>query len=401
MKIKKHVALCLLSVISFFLPNSTSAQLLLTEIMYDPSGTDTGREWVEIYNDGNTPVDLTQFRLFENSVAHSMKAFNAPSALLLADTYAIVADNPEKFLLDYPSYADLLIDSAFSLNNTGESVAIQSSDGVVESNVTYSTEWGAVGTGNSLQLSAGIWIPAAPTTAMKNATVPADESVDSNTSGATNTGTSTSSSSGSSSGANSTSSHNSQVSVSAYKPKINFEVSVGRDRYGFVNTPLKFVANHNQDKTSGMKFLWTSGDGDYAKGKVFEHTYTYEGEYNLVLNASYQNHQSVSRNKIYIRTPVVSVSMITRGKLVDIMFENRGEFEVNVGGYQVEISALGYSDTFEIPQDTIISAKKSIIIPSEITNFESEVLPNSIKVLYPNGRVMFDSIISSLNNIIP
>jgi plastocyanin len=398
MKIKKHVALFTLLVSLFMSPHFVVAKIVITEIMYDPSGTDTGREWIEIYNDGSGPVDMATLRFFENNVAHTMKAHNAPAALLLADTYAIVADNPEKFLIDYPTYAGLLIDSAFSLNNTGEPLSIQTVDAIVDSTVTYSVEWGAAGNGNSLQLSDSIWIPALPTIAVANATIPADESGEetetTDTTSATNS-TSTESGGGTST-TNTTSTHNSHIPVSTYKPKVKFEVTAGRDRYGFVNTPLIFVPAHNQESGSGMRFLWSSGDGDFSKGKTFEHTYKYPGEYNLVLNASYQGMQSVSRNKVFIRTPDITANIINRGKLVDIMLMNGGEFEVNVGGYEVQVSDRGKMQRFEIPQDTIISGRKDVIIPSEINGIEMDNTPDSLKIIYPSGATLFELIYSDI-----
>jgi plastocyanin len=388
----------LLVVISAIIPHVVSANIILTEIMYDPPGADTGREWIEVYNNADSPIDLATLRFFENNVAHTMKTYNAPAALLLANTHAIIADNPDKFLIDYPMYAGLLIDSAFSLNNTGEPLSIQTSDAVVQSTVTYSVEWGAAGTGNSLQLSDGLWIPAAPTIGAINATVSIDESIneDSDTGGTSSSATTTTSTTNSNStntsgsSSNTTSSHNAQVPISSYKPKVKFEVSVGRDRYGFVNTPLTFVPAHNQDKNSGMKFSWTSGDGDYNTGKQFEHTYRYEGEYNLVLNASYHGMQSVSRNKIFIRTPDMKANIITRGKLVDIMLVNGGKFEVNVGGFEVHISDHERTRIFELPPDTIVNGGQTITIPSDISRLEADGGLFTAKILYPNGEVLYD-----------
>ncbi len=379
------------------IPDVMLSKVMITEIMYDPAGTDTGREWIEVYNDDSGSVDLANYRLFENGVAHTMKPFNAPAILLNAGVYAIVADNPEKFLVDYPTYNGLLIDSAFSLNNTGESLVFQTSDAVVESTVTYTTEWGGAGTGNSLQLSEGVWIPALPSVGVSNATVPVDESsADTNSASIASTSTSSSSTDSTSSSSNSSnttiyknSTHDSTVSVSTYKPKVKFEVSVGRDRYGFINTPLSFVPSHNQDTTSTMKFVWTSGDGDYVKNKKFEHTYMYEGEYNLVLNASYKGEQSVSRNKVFIRTPQITFRIINRGKLVDIMLENRGEFEVNVGGYVLVARGLTDNKKFEFPADTIIGASKNAVIPGEISKFKFDEIPAEVELLYPNGYELY------------
>ena len=50
----------------FLLPNFAFASISITEIMYDLDGSDTDREWVEIFNDGN-PVDLTGWKFNDGS----------------------------------------------------------------------------------------------------------------------------------------------------------------------------------------------------------------------------------------------------------------------------------------------------------------------------------------------
>jgi len=36
-----------------------ASSLQITEVMYNPAGNDTGREWVELYNSGSAAVTLT------------------------------------------------------------------------------------------------------------------------------------------------------------------------------------------------------------------------------------------------------------------------------------------------------------------------------------------------------
>jgi hypothetical protein len=40
-------------VMAFLFMPSVSGAVLINEIMYDLSGSDTGREWIEIYNNGS------------------------------------------------------------------------------------------------------------------------------------------------------------------------------------------------------------------------------------------------------------------------------------------------------------------------------------------------------------
>ena len=52
----------------FFFPFLGHAQVVITEVMYDAAGTDTGYEWVEIYNEGDTNIDIAQWFFYENNV---------------------------------------------------------------------------------------------------------------------------------------------------------------------------------------------------------------------------------------------------------------------------------------------------------------------------------------------
>jgi hypothetical protein len=133
------------------MPFPAAAQVTITEIMYDlAEGSDSGREWIEIYAAGT--VDLAKLKLVENGSNHAIKAMNGAS--VPAGTYAVIADNPAKFLAGNPGYAGLLFDSAFSLKNQGESIAIADAAGNAIDLVTYTNASGN-GTGDSLQRHPG------------------------------------------------------------------------------------------------------------------------------------------------------------------------------------------------------------------------------------------------------
>lgn len=150
--------------VALFLPALTSAQVIVTEIMYDLSeGSDAGREWIEVYNTGATPVALTELTLFESNKKHGI---TGESAILPPAIFAIVADKPEKFLADYPAYVGLIFDSAFSLSNEGEALELRRGDTVLDT-ATYTQSLGGNGSGESLQRTAlalgAAFAPGAPT----------------------------------------------------------------------------------------------------------------------------------------------------------------------------------------------------------------------------------------------
>ncbi len=131
------------------IPLSLHAQIRVSEIMYDLSeGSDSGREWIEIYNAGDGEVPVSTIRLLENGKKHDLKGSDSSS--IPAHTYAVIADSPEKFKADWPGYSGLLFDSAFSLNNSGETIALVTESEVLMDSVVY-TNASANGTGDSLQ----------------------------------------------------------------------------------------------------------------------------------------------------------------------------------------------------------------------------------------------------------
>jgi hypothetical protein len=148
-------SLCIIS------PAYASAEIIISEIMYDlPEGSDTGREWIEVYNDGES-VNLTEYYVLENGKERGITTNG--EAILPAGAYAVVADNAEKFAADWPEFRGALYDGSFRLNNTGEALSIIDPGGAASELVTYAKSLGGNGTGESLQRSGDGFAPGSPT----------------------------------------------------------------------------------------------------------------------------------------------------------------------------------------------------------------------------------------------
>src|SRR3989344_884086 len=142
--------------VAFLFPcTSFAAQVAITEIMYDLSGTDTGREWIEIQNTGSDEVSFSKLKLYEANTNHGLTLFQG-NATTSAGGFAIIADDTTKFLVDNPIYSGTLFGSNFSLSNTGETIELRL-DGTAVSQVTYASSTGAAGDGHSLQRIGSAW----------------------------------------------------------------------------------------------------------------------------------------------------------------------------------------------------------------------------------------------------
>lgn len=141
-------------------PNA-NVSIAITEIMYDASGSDSGREWIEIWNSGDGTVYPEELKLVEGGSSHKL-TFNRGSRELWGNGYAVIAANANGFLEDHPSFAGSLFISSFSLNNTSEEIGFANKTKVLSS-VTYDSEWGGHGDGNSLQRDGSLWRSGVPT----------------------------------------------------------------------------------------------------------------------------------------------------------------------------------------------------------------------------------------------
>ncbi|MDF1696335.1 MAG: lamin tail domain-containing protein [Saprospiraceae bacterium] len=142
----------LLLLLCCFYSIMASAQLVITEISYNPpeSGTDS-LEYIELYNETGTDIDLAGYVIRDNN-PHTIAAGTVP-----AGGYAILAINPAAItaILGVPSIeiADI------ALSNGGEVIFIEDGDGNVIDEVSYDDnepwptfEDGADGAGATIEL---------------------------------------------------------------------------------------------------------------------------------------------------------------------------------------------------------------------------------------------------------
>lgn len=215
---------------------------LITEIMYNPDGADDGREWVEIYNNGTSTVDITSWKFFESDTNHNLTLIKG-QAKIAGGEYAVIANDDEKFLIDFPDYQGALFKSSFSLNNDGEILVIKNSDLKIDE-VNYKSQWGADGNGKSLQLINGQWQEAVPTPGKENST-------------------------------SQTNSNQPPIAVFNFSP-LN----------PTVNQAITFNAGSSTDSDNSISFYeWNFGDNDLVSSTevTTEYIYATPGSYNIEL----------------------------------------------------------------------------------------------------------------------
>ena len=184
--------------------------------------------------------------------------------------------------------------------------------------------------------------------------------------------------------------------LSDYTEPTTFEISAGRERLGYINSPVSFVAKNKVSKdlqNTKCNYVWNFGDGISEPGEKVEHIYKYAGDYNVILNGVCGNWRAISRTTIKIVE-----AKILMGKKEDgaIEISNQGKYEINLFDWKISAGNLNYS----FPMDTIISAGKSVTFPAEylkIPTASNDVILADVSGK-ENGRVNLKSQISNIKD---
>lgn len=352
-----------------FVPSYLShAQIIISEIMYDIEGADTNREWIEVQNTGSSSIDLTGWKFFEDDTNHGL-TLEQGDPVIPPSGFAVIVNNLSGFLGDNPSFTGVIFDSSFSLNNTGETLAIRNQELVDMDTVTYSSEIGGGGDGESLQKIGSGWIPSSPTPGFEGEATPLPQEENSTSTSPQQTN---------------------QESGQTNQSKGSFSVeqtifpNAGKDKKVVAGATILFEGEAfgiKKEPLINARFLWNFGDGGSSEGKSATHTYMHPGEYILVLNVSSGERSYSDRALIEVIESPIFIKSIVAGTDGYIEVINGSKEELDISWWQ-------FSDgfrSFAIPKGTIILGEKSLKFSNSITGMDG----NTVSFLYPNGRVAY------------
>lgn len=352
-------------------PSLACGQVIISEVMYDLEGSDSGREWIEVFNTGGGSVNLADWKLFENNSNHSIVAYSGGETLA-SGAYAILADNPAKFLEDWPGFGGLLFDTTFSFSNAGETLTLRccGSDAVDVDSVSYTAELGGAGDGQTLHRKNPentALTPAAPSPGAGSLSV---------IEGSTND----SPSSGSSAAETQTDAQTSGTTSSVQ------EVSVdgGTDRFVIALSDISFKASaYNRSKNSleDVSFMWNFGDGSTAPGAAVVHRFEYPGKYVVVVMGSKDGVSGVDRFTVTAESAQLALRVLPD---MSIEIKNTAVRDIDLSRWIIQSS----TNRFMFPENSLVLSKQTMRIAPQTLHF----YPGSTtEIAYPSGAVAFSA----------
>lgn len=397
LKTREYICRFLVIGICFLFAAPATQALQISEIHFDPDGSDTDREWIEVYNDGLSVIDLTEVKFFEANVNHGIDIFNQPNSTeknIAGGEYAVVVQNIDKFKADFPTYSGKIFKASFSLSNTGETLALKDKSGNILYSITY-TESDKQAVPSPGQVNSG------GTTSTNN-----NSNTDSSTTNATTT-TSTSTS-------NNSSDQNTNGIINyfykSYWPETEkIYVKAGENKVvmqgqEIVFSPKVLDGNKKEIKSTGgsVQFRWNFGDGYTSDKREGLHAYKFVGEFVAVLQVNYNGY--VDEDKMYVKVvePRVNIKIVEKimdGQSVDILeIENNNNFELDLGNLQL-INETGKK--FLLPEKTVVLGNKSILLGPDLTGFASSTEKVTISLL--SGKILskFEKVLVQASTTLP
>ncbi len=338
----------------------TSA-LTINEVMSNPVGDDSGREWFELYNNTDESIDLTALTISIKGGSYVGVTPVSGGVMISPHGYAIIGSTVSgatRFTQDYPAYSGVLFKSSISLVNTGvTSIDIKLGGVSVDSLPSYT----AAKEGSTYSFIGGAFAEGTPTPGEENkinSSPPGDAT---------------------------TTPPSSQTTVGQSPPSADIVLYLPNERLIVAGAPALFSVSsltHSGSSIGGMSYTWSFGDGGERTGATTTYRYFYPGRYLAQVEGTNGMIAGTARMTVKVVQPDISMSTILNGKYgsyIDIT--NPNKYDLDISGWRISIDGAMYS----FPKNTLI-AEGITHFPGATMGFASTTISSStiLKLLFPN-----------------
>jgi PKD repeat protein len=372
-------------VVLFLIPKIVFGNVVIDEVLYNPSTTsDTGKEYIRLYNNGDSVVDLTNWDIDPSSANY----FTIPSFTLNAKTFITIRINTSGTNSDTDIYTGTLS----NMSDTEGPIAIFSSTSHTIATLIDYIEYGAGGQVNeSKAVSAGLWttgnfIPnvSAPGKAIKLKTDGVDNNSPSDW-------------------------IETEPSVIQEEPEQTPEqpeappmptgpntppiAEAGDNIIAFVNQEIKLDGSKSSDpENQDLQYSWNTGDGNSSDHQIVTHKYLYPGTYLAALTVY---------DGMYYNTDTITIKIQNQGIIINEFManpSNKDEEEewieiyndadeiMDISGWQLN-DAASKSQPFIFPENTLIAPKSYVVFAQQVTGIALNNDKDSLRLLMPEGIV--------------
>lgn len=366
-----------------------NSSIVISEILFNPEGSDTGSEYIVLKNISNETVSLEGFTLYPDGVGYfvfSQKSLAVGTSIKVHINASGSDDNRDA----YHSSA------SGNMGNTSGSIALFSSAERGSDTMIDFVQYGRSGeTWESSAEQAGLWhkgdfLQISPdeegvvlrrTNDQHGITSWNVEHNQDSTSNISHEGA--------------TQEQSSEVRTTSDNTKVysgpsniqSLKAFAGEDRKTIAGTDTifegKLIGYTNTPITDpNARFLWNFGDGFIEEGKKKSHVYEYPGTYIANLQVALGEDSYSDYVTVVVNENSVTIQDIETGSDGWIQLSNPAPYPVIIDGWTVRVGGV----SFQFPRGTSLAAKSSPKYASRATKliFNKNDL---VELIYPNGKI--------------
>lgn len=357
-------------ILCFSLPSAVQAAVTINEVAWMGSVASANHEWIELYNDGASAVDLTDWILTDNLNLSITLAGQVP-----AGGYAVLERSSDE---SAPGSAFLLYTGA--LVNTGASLTLQDASGQTMDVVAGGENWSAIGGDNvtkeTAQYTSHGWVTDAPTPGRINGAGTVVKKEEDET-------TDTTSSTGSITTKKINKGDNSKT-VPLVQSTAVLALTISAQTIAYVHQTVTFTTvpkNIGETIMDSLVYTWNFGDSYSATGTSPQHRYDYPGTYVVTARAVYGRHDVVVRHEITVLPVTLALA---RSEAGDVQIQNNSPYDVDISGY-----TLHGAGTVTLPPFSIILPRSTVTIRR--SRLETGAVGSSLLALYDDTKTLVAS----------
>lgn len=372
----RKLVLILAFVLFLNFPQSLFANVLINEVAWKGMSAGSTHEWLELYNDSNDEVDISNWTIKDNT--NQLNILIPGNTIINSKSYFVV-----KRTTSTVSPYDISVSFNGGLSDSGEKIILQNSSSSNIHVLDFLSGWpnSEMTSEQTMQWNGNTWLTGLPTPKSVNQILENIEEENTNTQ---NENTTVPAIGGITSSAS---------TVTQLKKKT--ELKIISKNSGFVGIPVEFEARLEGVESQNMyaKYIWNFGDGDSMEidgfdNKKFSHTYYYPGDYLVNIEYftnSYQaNPDYVSKINLKIVPTTVVISSVGTESDFFIELKNNSSLDIDISNWVL----LGNNKIFTLPKSTNLLSMKKIILPPRVTNFNHGD-KNFLELLDKNGTLIF------------
>jgi len=379
-------------IVLFLFAKPVFGAVVINEVFYDPTGTDTGLEYIVLYNN-----DATSYVLDNHCLYASDKHFVFPSFTLGAKQQIIIHWNTNGTNTSTDLYTGTTNWS--NMGNSSGSVALflNYNNPHNSLNIIDFIQYIKKETWESAATDAGIWtantfIPniSVPGKAIKLQTNGTDNNLPSDWTETTPSIVQPETPSSSTEEETTSSSEETLESQANNNPPL---ADAGDNIIGFVDQEIIFDGSKSSDADDNeLSYSWNTGDGNSLDKISLTHKYPYPGIYLVTLTVFDGKYYASDTITVKIQQAQITINEFLpnpSGKDEEeewIEIYNGADSISDISGWQLDDAASG-SKAFVFPKNTFIAPKNYLVLSRQTTKIALNNDIDSVRLLMPDGIV--------------